>query len=91
MEQVVNFTEARHNVLAGNIANVDTPGYKPGICRSRISRRRLKQAIESQRDGDVVRVAGRPGLFAGHEHGRSLEGSETSCTTTRTTSAWNSR
>ena len=28
LEQVVNFTEARHNVLAGNIANVDTPGYK---------------------------------------------------------------
>ena len=28
LEQVVNFTEARHGVLAGNIANLDTPGYK---------------------------------------------------------------
>ena len=22
------FTEARHSVLAGNVANLDTPGYK---------------------------------------------------------------
>ena len=28
LEQVVNFTEARHGVLAGNIANLDTPGYQ---------------------------------------------------------------
>ena len=28
LEQVVNFTEARHGVLAGNVANLDTPGYK---------------------------------------------------------------
>ena len=28
LEQVVNFTEARHGVLAGNIANLDTPGYR---------------------------------------------------------------
>jgi flagellar basal-body rod protein FlgB len=27
LEQVINFTESRHNVLAGNIANMDTPGY----------------------------------------------------------------
>ncbi len=28
LEQVVNFTQARHTVLAGNIANIDTPGYQ---------------------------------------------------------------
>ena len=28
LEQVVNFAEARHHVLAGNIANLDTPGYR---------------------------------------------------------------
>ena len=27
LEQVVRFTEARHGVLAGNVANLDTPGY----------------------------------------------------------------
>ncbi len=28
LEQVMNFTEARHAVLANNISNFDTPGYK---------------------------------------------------------------
>ena len=28
LEQVVNFSQARHTVLAGNIANMDTPGYR---------------------------------------------------------------
>lgn len=28
LEQVVSFTQARHGVLAGNIANLTTPGYK---------------------------------------------------------------
>ena len=28
LEQVVNFAQARHGVLAGNIANLDTPGYR---------------------------------------------------------------
>ena len=28
LEQTVHFTQARHNVLAGNIANLDTPGYQ---------------------------------------------------------------
>jgi flagellar basal-body rod protein FlgB len=28
LEQVMNFTEARHEVLVNNISNFDTPGYK---------------------------------------------------------------
>jgi flagellar basal-body rod protein FlgB len=28
LEQVVGFAHARHQVLAGNIANLDTPGYR---------------------------------------------------------------
>ncbi|GIW90571.1 MAG: flagellar biosynthesis protein FlgB [Pirellulaceae bacterium] len=28
LEQWLSFTEARHQLLAGNIANVDTPGYQ---------------------------------------------------------------
>ncbi len=27
LEQTLKFAEARHNVLAGNVANLDTPGY----------------------------------------------------------------
>ena len=40
LEQVVNFTEARHGVLAGNMANLDTPGYRgAGFVAGGISRR----------------------------------------------------
>ena len=28
MQEVINFAQARQAVLAGNIANIDTPGYK---------------------------------------------------------------
>ena len=28
LQEVASFAEARHHVLAGNIANVDTPGYR---------------------------------------------------------------
>ena len=28
LEQVVNFAQSRHNLLAGNVANMDTPGYR---------------------------------------------------------------
>lgn len=28
LQEVVGFAQARHTVLAGNIANLDTPGYK---------------------------------------------------------------
>lgn len=28
LQQVVQFSQARHTVLAGNIANLDTPGYQ---------------------------------------------------------------
>ena len=29
LEQVVRFSEQRQKLLAGNVANIDTPGYKP--------------------------------------------------------------
>ena len=48
MEQVVGFTEARQNVLAGNIANLDTPGYKTRDLSVEDFQARLKRAISSQ-------------------------------------------
>ena len=48
LEQVVNFTEARHGVLAGNIANLDTPATKRATCRRSCFRRSLKEAIETR-------------------------------------------
>ena len=48
LEQVVNFTEARHGVLAGNIANLDTPGYKTRDLSPEMFQQRLKEAIETK-------------------------------------------
>jgi flagellar basal-body rod protein FlgB len=69
LEQVVNFTEARHGVLAGNIANLDTPGYRTRDLSPALFQAELKDAIESQRaaaqpayEGDPF--ARSPGLSA---------------------------
>src|SRR6201991_187215 len=48
LEQVVNFTETRHGVLAGNIANLDTPGYKTRDLSPELFQQRLKEAIETK-------------------------------------------
>lgn len=48
LEQVVSFTEARHGVLAGNIANLDTPGYRARDLSPEEFQDRLKDAIEDR-------------------------------------------
>ena len=48
LEQVVNFTEARHGVLAGNIANLDTPGYTTRDLSPELFQEKLKEAVESR-------------------------------------------
>jgi flagellar basal-body rod protein FlgB len=50
LEQVVTFTQARHGVLAGNIANLDTPGYRSRDLSPEEFKERLKAAIERQRE-----------------------------------------
>jgi len=50
LEQVVSFTEARHGVLAGNVANLDTPGYKTRDLSPALFQERLKEAIEARHE-----------------------------------------
>ncbi|HEX2475210.1 MAG TPA: flagellar basal body rod protein FlgB [Lacipirellulaceae bacterium] len=50
LEQFVSFTEARHGVLAGNIANLDTPGYKTRDLSPALFQERLKEAIEARHE-----------------------------------------
>jgi flagellar basal-body rod protein FlgB len=50
LEQVVTFTQARHGVLAGNIANLDTPGYRSRDLSLDAFQQRLKEAIDEQRE-----------------------------------------
>ena len=46
LQETVNFSQARHNVLAGNIANMDTPGYKVRDLSVDTFQQRLKAAME---------------------------------------------
>jgi flagellar basal-body rod protein FlgB len=49
LEQVVNFTEARHGVLAGNIANIDTPGYKTQDLSPQLFQQKLREAVDASK------------------------------------------
>jgi flagellar basal-body rod protein FlgB len=46
LEQVARFTEARHQVLAGNVANLDTPGYRVRDLSVETFQERLREALE---------------------------------------------
>jgi flagellar basal-body rod protein FlgB len=48
LEQAVNFGQARHNVLAGNVANIDTPGYKARDLSVEFFQERLKAATAAR-------------------------------------------
>ena len=64
LEQVVSFSQARHGVLAGNLANLDTPGYRTRDLSPELFQERLEEAIEARnrsRDADPYRV----GSYAG--------------------------
>ncbi len=50
LEQVVYFTKARHEVLAGNVANMDTPGYKVRDLSPEAFHEKLKEAIEARQE-----------------------------------------
>lgn len=54
LEQVVNFAQARHGVLAGNIANMDTPGYKTRDISPQQFQAKLKEAVEQRHSAAKV-------------------------------------
>jgi len=46
LSEVLNFAQARHTVLAGNITNVNTPGYRLRDLSPTAFQEKLKAAIE---------------------------------------------
>jgi len=48
LEQVLAFTQARHDVLAGNIANLNTPGYQVQDLSVDQFQNLLRKALEDQ-------------------------------------------
>ena len=60
LEQVVNFSQARHTVLAGNVANLDTPGYKVRDLSADDFQERLARAIQARNQPPAYRSPGEP-------------------------------
>jgi flagellar basal-body rod protein FlgB len=56
LEQVVKFTAARHNLIAENIANVDTPGYRQKDLSVQRFQQELRQRIDGRTSGGVARL-----------------------------------
>ena len=48
LQETLNFTEARHEVLAGNVANWNTPGYRVRDLSVDVFQEKLKEALASQ-------------------------------------------
>ncbi len=61
LEQMVSFSQSRHTVLAGNLANLHTPGYQARDLSVEQFQTRLKQAIEAR---DQQPAAQSPGDLA---------------------------
>lgn len=62
LQEVVSFSQARHTVLAGNIANLDTPGYRVRDLSVEDFQTRLKEAIEARHRPAARRSPGDPAL-----------------------------
>ncbi len=61
LEQAAVFTENRQALLAGNIANMDVPGYKTRDISTGDFQSRLREALDSGRSpGSAASLIGRP-------------------------------
>jgi flagellar basal-body rod protein FlgB len=49
LQEVVAFTEARHGVLAGNVANLDTPGYRTRDLSVDTFQQRLRELVAASK------------------------------------------
>ena len=52
LQEAINFSQARHGILVGNVANMDTPGYKVRDLSVDTFHERLREAIEARREGE---------------------------------------
>jgi flagellar basal-body rod protein FlgB len=72
LEQMVDFAQSRHEVLAGNLANLDTPGYRVRDLSESAFEKQLAEAIHRR---DRPNVSGYSSeserMSAGHGRGIS--------------------
>lgn len=76
LEQVVNFSQRRHAVLAGNIANMDTPGYRVRDLPPEKFQARLQEALARRDEPGSIYGASRSGTVHDpvEDVGTDLEG-----------------
>ncbi len=60
LEQTISFAQRRHELLAGNVANLDTPGYRARDLDEGDFQNALRESLDSISPRDLVRGA-RPG------------------------------
>ena len=58
LEQLENFSQSRHKILASNVANIDTPGYKTRDLSVEQFQTKLKSAIDER---DTAATSGHHG------------------------------
>jgi flagellar basal-body rod protein FlgB len=54
LQETVAFAQARQGVLAGNLANIHTPGYRTRDLSVESFQEALKKQIEVEREGDIT-------------------------------------
>ena len=50
LQEVIGVAQARHEVLVGNVANIDTPGYRVRDLSVETFQERLREAIDAQHE-----------------------------------------
>jgi flagellar basal-body rod protein FlgB len=61
LQEVLGFASSRHHVLAGNVANADTPGYQVRDLSVETFQERLKDLINAQAGPSELTSPGRVG------------------------------
>lgn len=69
LERAAAFAERRHDVLAGNIANISTPGYRTRDLPVADFKAALREAVEQR----ARKAESAPSLFPGGEQPASLD------------------
>lgn len=75
LEQVLQFAQARHGVLAGNLANLDTPGYRVADLSPEQFQEQLHEAIERRDRPPTTNSPGHQPAAAAHDPVRAVSGS----------------
>jgi flagellar basal-body rod protein FlgB len=58
LEQVAGFAQDRHQVLAGNLANIDTPGYRTRDLPPELFEESLKKALRKRDQNNQTSALG---------------------------------